>query len=103
MTEYLTCSECERVIVGCLDTLDGRPICRTCIRDRIAEEGGPDDPIAVLELSVRARNCLDTAGVRTVRQLASMSRAEVLNIKNLGKTSLCEIAAKMAERGLELI
>lgn len=61
-----------------------------------------DQPIAELELSVRARNCLDSADLRTLRDLVSMSETEVMNLKNLGKTSLTEIKTKLAERGLSL-
>jgi len=59
-------------------------------------------PISDLELSVRARNCLDSADLRTLRDLVSMSENEVMNLKNLGKTSLTEIKSKLAERGLSL-
>ena len=55
-----------------------------------------------LELSVRARNCLDSANLRTLRDLVSLSENEVMNLKNLGKTSLTEIKSKLAERGLSL-
>lgn len=59
-------------------------------------------PISTLELSVRARNCLDGANMQTVRDLVRMSENEVMNLKNLGKTSLAEIKNKLAERGLML-
>jgi DNA-directed RNA polymerase subunit alpha len=59
-------------------------------------------PIAELELSVRARNCLDGANITTLRELVTMSEAEVMNLKNLGKTSLTEIKNKLAEHGLQL-
>jgi len=59
-------------------------------------------PIADLELSVRARNCLDGANIQTLRDLVSLSENEVINLKNLGKTSLTEIKAKLAEHGLSL-
>ena len=59
-------------------------------------------PIAELELSVRARNCLDGANLVTLRDLVSLSENEVMNLKNLGKTSLTEIKTKLAERGLSL-
>jgi DNA-directed RNA polymerase subunit alpha len=59
-------------------------------------------PIAELELSVRARNCLDGANLRTLRDLVTMGENEVMNLKNLGKTSLTEIKTKLAERGLSL-
>jgi DNA-directed RNA polymerase subunit alpha len=59
-------------------------------------------PIAELELSVRARNCLDGASILTLGDLVALSETEVMNLKNLGKTSLNEIKAKLAERGLSL-
>ena len=59
-------------------------------------------PISELELSVRARNCLDGANLRTLHDLVALSENEVINLKNLGKTSLTEIKSKLAERGLSL-
>ena len=59
-------------------------------------------PIADLELSVRARNCLDGANIQTLRDLVTLSENEVMNLKNLGKTSLTEIKAKLEEYGLAL-
>jgi DNA-directed RNA polymerase subunit alpha len=59
-------------------------------------------PIADLELSVRARNCLDSANLKTLADLVRLSETEVMNLKNLGKTSLTEIKGKLAERGLSL-
>jgi len=58
--------------------------------------------ISELELSVRARNCLDGANLRTLHDLVTLSESEVINLKNLGKTSLTEIKNKLAERGLSL-
>jgi len=60
------------------------------------------EPIVDLELSVRARNCLDGANIQTLADLVRMSENEVMNLKNLGKTSLTEIKNKLAERGLSL-
>ncbi|HPF14086.1 MAG: DNA-directed RNA polymerase subunit alpha [Planctomycetes bacterium] len=57
-------------------------------------------PISELELSVRARNCLDGANLRTLMDVVSLSENEVMHLKNLGKTSLTEIKQKLAERGL---
>ncbi|HUR26629.1 MAG TPA: DNA-directed RNA polymerase subunit alpha [Planctomycetota bacterium] len=59
-------------------------------------------PIADLELSVRAKNCLDGANVQTLKDLVTLSENDVMNLKNLGKTSLTEIKAKLAECGLSL-
>ncbi len=61
-----------------------------------------DVPISDLELSVRARNCLDGANIRTLRDLVRLPEAEVMNLKNLGKTSLTEIKAKLEQLGLSL-
>jgi DNA-directed RNA polymerase subunit alpha len=58
--------------------------------------------ISELELSVRARNCLDGANIQTVGDLVSLGEEEVMNLKNLGRTSLLEIKNKLAERGLSL-
>lgn len=51
-------------------------------------------------LSVRARNCLDSAGILTWAQLAQMTKSELANVKNLGRTTTSEIQAAMANRGL---
>lgn len=59
-------------------------------------------PIAELELSVRARNCLDGANLKAIRDLVTMTESEVMNLKNLGKTSITEIKGQLAERGLSL-
>ena len=60
------------------------------------------NPISSLELSVRARNCLDGANLQTLRDLVRLSETEVMGLKNLGKTSLTEIKNKLAEHGLSL-
>jgi len=61
-----------------------------------------DRPLSELELSVRARNCLDSANLHTLNDLVSLSESEVIKLKNLGKTSLTEIKGRLAERGLSL-
>jgi len=58
--------------------------------------------VAELELSVRASNCLDSAKIQTVGQLAKMTDADLLKIRSLGKTSLREIKRKLADLGLSL-
>ncbi|MHC4206556.1 MAG: DNA-directed RNA polymerase subunit alpha [Planctomycetota bacterium] len=59
-------------------------------------------PIQELELSVRANNCLESAKVETVGQLAKMTEADLLKIRSFGKTSLREIRRKLADIGLSL-
>jgi len=82
--------------------------------DRIEKEYelpvGPDEkrqellaePISVLGLTVRAQNCLEGAGVDTVGRLLEYTEDQLLEIRNLGKTTLDEIVAKLAGRNLSL-
>ena len=55
-----------------------------------------------LELSVRASNCLKTANIRTIADLAQKTEAELLKTKNFGKKSLNEIKTILGEMGLSL-
>jgi DNA-directed RNA polymerase subunit alpha len=59
-------------------------------------------PIQELELSVRASNCLESVKVETVRQLAKMTEAELLEVRSFGKTSLREVKRKLTDIGLSL-
>ncbi len=59
-------------------------------------------PIAILNLSVRASNCLESARIGTVGLLASKTEAELLRLRSFGKTSLREIRRKLADLGLGL-
>ena len=55
-----------------------------------------------LELSVRANNCLESVKIQTVRELVSLTEAELLKVRSFGKTSLREIKRKLDEMGLSL-
>jgi DNA-directed RNA polymerase subunit alpha len=59
-------------------------------------------PIEELDLSVRARNCLDAENLATVGDLVRKTEADLLKIKNFGKTSLKEIKKKLSDLGLSL-
>jgi len=48
--------------------------------------------ISELELSVRAANCLKTAGIETLRDLVQMTEQEMLKFPNFGKKSLQELS-----------
>ncbi|KAB0613584.1 DNA-directed RNA polymerase subunit alpha [Campylobacter hyointestinalis] len=52
-----------------------------------------------LNLSARSFNCLDKAEIRYIGELALMEESELKELKNLGKKSLDEIKAVMAEIG----
>jgi DNA-directed RNA polymerase subunit alpha len=58
--------------------------------------------LAELELSVRATNCLESEGITTVRDLVIRNDDELLEVRNFGETTLKEVKAKLAERGLQL-
>jgi len=59
-------------------------------------------PITDLELSVRARRCMQKLNIETVGDLAEKTEAELLAVKNFGQTSLNELKAKMGEMGVSL-
>jgi len=55
-----------------------------------------------LDLSVRSRHCLDSENIRTVGDLVQRTEAELLKVRNFGKTSLNEIKKKLAAMNLSL-
>ena len=59
-------------------------------------------PITDFELSVRSRNCLKKMNIRTLGDLLRTTEAELLSYKNFGETSLNEIKALLAQKGLRL-
>ncbi len=59
-------------------------------------------PIAELQLSVRAGNCLETEDILTVRDLVVHSEDELLEVRNFGETTLTEVQEKLRELGLHL-
>lgn len=61
-----------------------------------------DTPISDFELSVRSRNCLKKMNIRTLGDLLRTSEQELLSYKNFGETSLNEIKALLASKGLRL-
>jgi DNA-directed RNA polymerase subunit alpha len=58
-------------------------------------------PIADLDLSVRASNCLESARIDTVAQLVSFTEPELLKLRSFGKTSLREVKRKLMDIGLD--
>ena len=59
-------------------------------------------PLADLELSVRAGNCLEIAKFETIGQLVAMDENSLLAMRSFGKTSLREVRRKLADLGLSL-
>jgi len=69
-----------------------------------AEEGGPMRlneslfrPVDELELSVRAANCLQNAGIRYVGELVHKTEQEMLKTRNFGRKSLNELKELLRE------
>ena len=50
-----------------------------------------DKSIEELELSVRSYNCLEAAGIKTIRDLVQKTENEMLKYRNFGRKSLTEI------------
>src|SRR6184192_1439431 len=59
-------------------------------------------PISDFELSVRSRNCLKKMNIRSLGDLLKTTEQELLSYKNFGETSLNEIKALLAQKGLRL-
>lgn len=59
-------------------------------------------PLTFLDLSVRARKCMNRLNITTVGELIRRTQDELLDCKNFGVTSLNEIKGKLAEHGLKL-
>jgi DNA-directed RNA polymerase subunit alpha len=59
-------------------------------------------PVADLNLSVRARKCMNRLGINSLGDLVSRSADELLESKNFGQTSLQEVKDKLNQYGLRL-
>lgn len=57
-------------------------------------------PLADLDLSVRAYNCLKAADVRTLGDLVSLEISDMMKFRNFGKKSLTELEQLVAEKNL---
>jgi len=61
-----------------------------------------NQPVDIIELSVRASNCLKAAKIRTIGDLVSKKDDELISYKNFGKKSLDEIKERLTELNLSL-
>ncbi|MHC4571319.1 MAG: tetratricopeptide repeat protein [Planctomycetota bacterium] len=66
------------------------------------DEGLLNKPVDDLQLSVRARKCLQKLKIRTLGELMRRTEAELLGCKNFGVTSLNEIKKAIGNLGLSL-
>ena len=58
--------------------------------------------VSELELSVRARRCLQRLGISTIGELIACRETELISMKNFGQTSLGEIKRQLTQMGLSL-
>ena len=61
-----------------------------------------NQPVDIIELSVRASNCLKAAKIRSIGDLVSKTDEELIGYKNFGKKSLDEIKERLTELSLSL-
>jgi DNA-directed RNA polymerase subunit alpha len=59
-------------------------------------------PVTDLNLSVRARKCMNRLGINTLGDLIQRTGDELLESKNFGMTSLSEVREKLLPFGLSL-
>lgn len=59
-------------------------------------------PINEIELSVRSHNCIQSANIETIGDLARLTETEMLKYRNFGKKSLDEIKGILTSLGLGL-
>jgi len=108
----------ERALRQVLDTSPNHPRARLYMkdvqasRDMFVEEEQTrdvlkrnallDTPVTDFELTVRTRTCLKKMNIRTLGDLLRITEAELMNSKNFGDSSLIEIKAMLAAKGLKL-
>jgi len=66
------------------------------------EQAVLNKPVSDLNLSVRARKCMNRLGINTLGELVQRTADELLESKNFGMTSLTEVREKLAQYSLSL-
>ncbi len=66
------------------------------------EQATLNKPVSELNLSVRARKCMNRLNITTLGELVTRTSDELLEAKNFGITSLNEVKEKLAQYGLKL-
>jgi DNA-directed RNA polymerase subunit alpha len=59
-------------------------------------------PVADLDLSVRAGNCLEGGKIRFLCELVTKTENDLLELRAFGRTSLREVKKKLEDMGLAL-
>ncbi|MCA8938266.1 MAG: tetratricopeptide repeat protein [Planctomycetes bacterium] len=71
-------------------------------RAKPKHEGVLAESVDALELSVRARRCMERIAIKTIGELTEHSEQQLLAAPNFGATSLIEVKRKLADLGLSL-
>jgi DNA-directed RNA polymerase subunit alpha len=66
------------------------------------EQAVLNKPVSELNLSVRARKCMNRLGINSLGELVQRTADELLEAKNFGMTSLNEVREKLRQYGLSL-
>ena len=74
-------------------------VCGSEITEPIIEKLGT--PIESLNLSSRARNCLQRASIESVEQLIQLNRKDFLRVRNLGERTASEIIERVKKFGFD--
>ena len=74
----------------------------TTIDDKSEKNSKLNIVIEDLDFSVRTYNCLKRAAINTIGDLVTRSEDDMMKVRNLGKKSLDEVIAKLAEMDLSL-
>ena len=74
-------------------------VCGGTITELIAEKLGT--PIAELNLSRRASNCLCRANLESIDQLLKLDYKDLMRLRNLGKHTAREIINRVKELGFD--
>lgn len=61
-----------------------------------------NQPVEIIELSIRSANCLKAAGIKTIGELVRKKEEDLLACRNFGKKSLDEVKSKLKDLGLSL-
>jgi DNA-directed RNA polymerase subunit alpha len=104
LKEVKTILESNGMVLGM--ALEDKPFSQVETSDGLVIEGQDQGlihkPIDDLQLSVRARKCLQKLNLRTIGELTYKTDAELLGCKNFGVTSLNEIKKSLGDLGLSL-
>lgn len=84
--------------------LDDKHFAKKAVAEPVHEEdqGLLSKPVDDLQLSVRARKCIQKLNIRTIGDMTRTTEAELLGCKNFGVTSLNEINKALGNLGLSL-